>query len=100
MTQDIFGFASSKPRTGQLTITGTEFEDEAITEKLTATDTTVYEINLNRTLSASAISVASYTKIIKGENADDGDDAHWIYVRKYDDTVVDAIVYRFVYSVE
>lgn len=98
LTQDIFGFASSKPRTGQLTITGTEFEDEAITEKLTASDTTVYEINLNRTLSASAISVASYTKIIKGENAGDGDDAHWIYVRKYDDTVVDAIVYRFVYS--
>lgn len=113
-TQDIFGFAASKPRTGQLEIAGDAFDDlttedivETITEKLTASDTTVYEINLNRAVDkdgnftsvpASAVTAASYTKIIKGENADDGDDAHWIYVRKYDDTVVDAIIYRFVYS--
>jgi len=101
-TIDIFGFAASKPRTGQLTITGDAFDDpttaevESITEKLTATDTTIYEINLNRSLTASAITVSSYSKIIKGENVKPNTDAHWIYVRKFDDSVVDAVIYRYV----
>ncbi len=92
-----FGYVASKDN-GQLWLTqgfgGAALEEDRdeVSFPLNASGINVYEINTSKsTPSFDVISVAKI-KATKGYNKE----AHWAYVRVYDDAVVDIVVYKAV----
>lgn len=96
LSQNIFGYVSSKDN-GQLWLTDgftgaalLDADDEEVAIPTSGSGINVYEINVSK--STPTFDTISASKIKAQSNY--GKEAHWAFVRMYDDAVVDIVVYK------
>ena len=94
-TNDVFGFVGEK-KNGRVKLydaIGGEIILDLDGEEtsISLTNANVYEVNLKRS-TPSFDEISSSDVLVEDR---EGKDAHWVYIRMYDDRAIDAVAYRF-----